>query len=276
MPRSFWPARKPILEAVAAETEVIELLDGLLDQASKNQGGNAAGMMAMMKAMQKGGSQTGKTPGGSNAGGLTQRENVPVGGDPSGNSSEHRKVEKGSGPDLNKVPAEFREALQAYFEKVDNDVRSDNLIGGIPKQQSSRPTIFLSSLLAFCCGGVPLLRAQELFMNHGDPLPPELEGVYLKGLAYLVKTQDKDGGWGDAVYGGGSKQPAVAALSILAMLAHGDDPNSRPYSSAIKRGLEFPAHLNRTAATGYIGTSTHVQPWVLHAGAGRILRGGPG
>ncbi|MEI6083546.1 MAG: hypothetical protein WCS70_04520 [Verrucomicrobiota bacterium] len=107
------------LEVIAAETEVIELLTDLLDTSSKNAGGNAAGMAAMMGALKKMGEQPGKTGGGSNAGGVTERENVPANGDPAGNPAEQRDVKKGTGPDLNKVPAEFREALQQYFEKVE-------------------------------------------------------------------------------------------------------------------------------------------------------------
>ncbi|MCG3149366.1 MAG: hypothetical protein PCFJNLEI_02826 [Verrucomicrobiae bacterium] len=108
------------LEVIAAETEVIELLSDLLDQAGKSSGGNTAGLAAMMQALkQQQGSQPGKNGGGSEAGGVSERENVPVTGDPAGNATERRNVNKGSGPDLNKVPAEFREALQYYYEKVE-------------------------------------------------------------------------------------------------------------------------------------------------------------
>lgn len=108
------------LEANAAETEVIELLSDLLDKASQKQGSAAQGLMAMLRALQQGnGNGTGKTPGGNNAGGVTERDNVPVNGDPAGNAAEHRNVNKGGGPDLSKIPAEFREAMQAYFEKVE-------------------------------------------------------------------------------------------------------------------------------------------------------------
>ncbi|MCG3149367.1 MAG: hypothetical protein PCFJNLEI_02827 [Verrucomicrobiae bacterium] len=102
-------------------------------------------------------------------------------------------------------------------------------------------------LLLATAGQAP---AQELFMNSTN-LPPELEGVYLKGLAYLVKTQEKDGGWG-----GNQKQPAIAGLAILAMLAHGDDPNSGPYAPAIKRGLGY-LLKNQDSRTGYLGMSMY-------------------
>ncbi|MEI6083545.1 MAG: prenyltransferase/squalene oxidase repeat-containing protein [Verrucomicrobiota bacterium] len=93
-------------------------------------------------------------------------------------------------------------------------------------------------------------------MNQDGALPAQLEGVYLKGLGYLVKTQDKDGGWADSGMGGSGKQPAIAGLAILALLAHGDDPNSGPYAPAIKRGLNFLLKI-QDSRTGYIGSSMY-------------------
>jgi len=103
---------------------------------------------------------------------------------------------------------------------------------------------------------VPTLPAQELFMNQGNALPADLERVYQKGLGFLVKAQDKDGGWPDAMYGGAQKQPAIAGLAILAMLAHGDDPNSGTYAPAIKRGLDYLLKV-QDSRTGYMGSSMY-------------------
>jgi hypothetical protein len=49
---------------------------------------------------------------------MTDRDNIPVPGNPAGNPLDPRSVDQSTGPDLSKVPAEFREALQAYFEKA--------------------------------------------------------------------------------------------------------------------------------------------------------------
>lgn len=97
--------------------------------------------------------------------------------------------------------------------------------------------------------------AQELFMNQDNALPAQLDGVYRKGLAFLLKAQDKDGGWADSM-SGGQKQPAVAGLAILALLAHGDDPNSGPYAPAIKRGLDYLLKV-QDSRTGYLGSSMY-------------------
>jgi len=114
-----------------------------------------------------------------------------------------------------------------------------------------RMTLWIGLFLIAC-----EVRGQELFMNPADALPVELENVYSKGMAYLVKTQDKDGGWADTMYGGASKQPAVAALAVLALMAHGDDPNSGPYASTIQHGLNF-LLKQQNSQTGYIGSSMY-------------------
>ena len=56
--------------------------------------------------------------------------------------------------------------------------------------------------------------------------------------------------------GSAGKQPAIAGLAVLAMLAHGDDPNSGPYATAIKRGLDF-LLKSQDSRTGYIGSSMY-------------------
>ncbi|NQU09377.1 terpene cyclase/mutase family protein [bacterium] len=80
----------------------------------------------------------------------------------------------------------------------------------------------------------------------------DLEAVYLKGLRYLVQTQTTEGSWRDVQ----GAQPAVIGLAVLAMLAHGDDPNTGPYAAPIRRGLEFILR-SQDERTGYIGSSMY-------------------
>jgi hypothetical protein len=95
-------------------------------------------------------------------------------------------------------------------------------------------------------------RAQEIFEEQEDSIPPAVERMYRKGLDYLAKTQTPGGNWPD-VYG---SQPGVVGLSIVAMLAHGDDPNSGPYVQPIQRGLNFILAAANTG-NGYIGNSMY-------------------
>jgi hypothetical protein len=95
--------------------------------------------------------------------------------------------------------------------------------------------------------------AQELFQENGDVSPAQVDKIYVRGLSYLVKAQNAEGRWNEMPYGA---EPAVVALSVISMLAHGDDPNNGPYSEAIRRGLDF-VLKQMNAATGYIGRSMY-------------------
>lgn len=106
------------------------------------------------------------------------------------------------------------------------------------------------AVAAACIGLMPCAQAaQQLFEGNGEGVPPEVERMYVKGLQFLVQTQGPDGNWtGADSYG---SQPAVVALSMLAMMAHGDDPYSGPYSQGIKRGLDY-LLKNQRSDNGYM------------------------
>ncbi len=108
-----------------------------------------------------------------------------------------------------------------------------------------------AALLAACM--LPLTApAQTLFQYQGDVIAPEVESTYEKGLKYLAASQQSNGTWA----GNYGAQPGVVGLAILAMLAHGDDPNFGPYQSHIKRGLSFLLASMRSES-GMIGTSMY-------------------
>ena len=88
--------------------------------------------------------------------------------------------------------------------------------------------------------------------STGGEVPAEVEEMYTKGLKFLVSTQLQNGTWNDS-YG---TQPGVIGLTVVAMLAHGDDPNYGPYSTSIKRSINFIiSSANRT--NGYLGNSMY-------------------
>jgi len=105
--------------------------------------------------------------------------------------------------------------------------------------------------LALCWPGAGRSHAQEL-EDFAEAIPPEVERMYKKGLEWLVKNQTEKGAWKDS-YG---SQPGVAGLAVVAMLAHGEDPNTGPYAVNIKRGLEF-ILSQQNAKNGYIGNSMY-------------------
>ncbi|MDB6058283.1 MAG: Squalene--hopene cyclase [Verrucomicrobiales bacterium] len=105
--------------------------------------------------------------------------------------------------------------------------------------------LLTSMTLATCA------RAQQLYQSSS--MPVEVERIYVKGLDYLAKAQLPAGNWPDATHG---SDPAVVGLAVVSMLAHGDDPNFGPYSTAIKHGLDF-VLKQQDAKTGYIGNSMY-------------------
>ena len=95
--------------------------------------------------------------------------------------------------------------------------------------------------------------AQELFQEENDFANSDVDRIYVKGLNFLAKSQMADGTWPDKPYGA---EPAVVALSVISMLAHGDEPNFGIYSEQIKRGLDY-VLKQQNKVTGYIGHSMY-------------------
>jgi hypothetical protein len=77
--------------------------------------------------------------------------------------------------------------------------------------------------------------------------------MYVKGLNYLSRNQAEDGSWPEVNYG---NAPGVVGLAVIAMMAHGDNPNWGPYALNIHRGIDY-ILKNTNQKTGYIGTSMY-------------------
>lgn len=92
----------------------------------------------------------------------------------------------------------------------------------------------------------------QAFDDGVELVQPEVERMYKKGMDWLVKNQTDKGNWKDT-YGG---QPAVVGLAVVALLAHGEDPNTGPYALTIKRGLDF-ILSQQNDKNGYIGNSMY-------------------
>ncbi|MBN1670699.1 MAG: terpene cyclase/mutase family protein [Kiritimatiellae bacterium] len=110
----------------------------------------------------------------------------------------------------------------------------------------------LSVVLLLASGAVQAVRAQRLFSRESDSVSPEIEKMYERGLAWLVKNQQNDGQW----TGSHGADPGVVGLGVLAMLAHGEDPDYGLYSGPIRKGLDY-ILKSADANTGYIGSSMY-------------------
>jgi hypothetical protein len=107
-------------------------------------------------------------------------------------------------------------------------------------------------VLLVLVGGVS---GQELFIQRGEPVPVEVEKIYQKGLKYLAGAQTSDGSWSGSG-GYGDNGPGVTGLGVLAILAHGDDPNVGVYASVVHRGIKN-ILAQQDKRTGYIGSSMY-------------------
>ncbi|NOY75823.1 MAG: terpene cyclase/mutase family protein [Kiritimatiellaeota bacterium] len=115
------------------------------------------------------------------------------------------------------------------------------------RKTKTKIILLLCGLTAFVCS------AEDIFSPRtGVEVPPLVEKMYLKGLKYLAATQNGSGAWTDT-YG---SQPGVVGLCVVAMLAHGDDPNLGTYSTNIKKGVDFILR-NANPGNGFIGSSMY-------------------
>lgn len=136
-----------------------------------------------------------------------------------------------------------------------------------------KPPVAFVVLIVLCA----VARGQDR-QRLPDPVRPEVEATYQKGLAYLVSEQTPEGCWKDR-YG---RYPGVVGFALMAMLAHGDDPNAGPYHRQISSSLTFLLSKQNTS-TGFIGDSMYNHGFatlalaeaygtVDHAGLGLALK----
>jgi hypothetical protein len=113
----------------------------------------------------------------------------------------------------------------------------------------TRPLLSLLSLALLLSGpgfGQSLPRRQD------DPIPPQVESMFNKGLRFLASTQSPAGSWPDR----SGSEPGVVGLCIMAFLAHGEDPNYGPYAKNIANGVGY-ILSQQNGSNGYIGTSMY-------------------
>jgi hypothetical protein len=103
-------------------------------------------------------------------------------------------------------------------------------------------------LAAACLAFAGAALAQQTAFVGRDPIPATVENAYVRGLKHLATTQKADGSWG-GTYG---DEPGVVGLAVMAMLAHGDDPNVGPYKDAVRKGVRYILAC-ADAKTGQIG-----------------------
>jgi hypothetical protein len=96
-------------------------------------------------------------------------------------------------------------------------------------------------------------RGQQVYTGSAGVVAGEVDKMYLTGLRFLQRTQAEAGNWPDQPHG---TEPAITALAVISILAHGDDPNFGPYAKTVHRGLDF-IIKQMDSTTGYIGPSMY-------------------
>lgn len=107
---------------IAAETEVIELLSESINQGGGGGGGSGASGAAMGMMMQMmSGAGAGQSPGGNPSGGTTNKATDPIRGEGKGVDASKRTVAKAGGRSSSAFPAEFRDALEGFYNTMESD-----------------------------------------------------------------------------------------------------------------------------------------------------------
>jgi hypothetical protein len=94
---------------------------------------------------------------------------------------------------------------------------------------------------------------EDSTVYRGRAVPAEVEKMYDRGLRYLSGAALTGKGIAASVQRNG---PALAGFAMLAMLAHGDEPNVGPHAKAIRASLEI-ILKGQNEKNGYIGTSMY-------------------
>lgn len=97
----------------------------------------------------------------------------------------------------------------------------------------------------------PSGQAQDPALRFGGAIPPEVETVYERGLAWLASKQSETGGWQ-----GGNDGAGVDGICVMAFLAGGEDPNFGRYAPNIRRAVRSMIR-SQDATTGYLPNSMY-------------------
>lgn len=95
--------------------------------------------------------------------------------------------------------------------------------------------------------------AQPPNARIGEVVPRDVREMYDRGIQYLVSTQSENGDWTSS---GGEQGPGVTGMSLMVLLASGEDPNFGIYSNNVRRALRS-IITSQNATTGFLGNSMY-------------------
>ncbi len=113
-------------------------------------------------------------------------------------------------------------------------------------------------ILAVACGLLSLVAIH----SHAQDAPgaqrvgkarlsPEVQQAISNGLAFLSKTQNQDGSWGD-------RHPvADTSLSLMSYMLQGHVPGRGTYGRNMDRAVAYLVNVGKKGHAGYMGTPSH-------------------
>ncbi len=105
--------------------------------------------------------------------------------------------------------------------------------------------------LGLCVLGLPATgTTQDSSIRLGNEIPPEVDTIYERGLAYLARTQGEDGSWRSR------SEHGITGLCLMAFLAGGEDPNFGSHRHHIKTAIRS-ILLGQETDTGYFPNSMY-------------------
>ena len=127
----------------------------------------------------------------------------------------------------------------------------------LPLKRHLRCFAAVVCLLSLC--GIPTASGQDPTLRFGGEIPPEVDTIYERGLAWLAANQSPEGSWQ-----GGQTGAGVDGICLMAFLAGGEDPNFGKYAPVIRRALRA-IMGKQNAETGYIPESMYHHGFALLA-----------
>lgn len=124
---------------------------------------------------------------------------------------------------------------------------------------------FLALFALVCpCASAVTAQVDLLELREGTGIPPEVQTIYNKGVRFLANGQQDDGSWESKQSFHGDEACGICALSTMAFLSTGEDPNFGKYARNIRAAVRY-IILHQNKRSGYILGNMYVHGFCMLA-----------